>query len=667
MSMSPYLNETYKKIIDDSLDGFFVMDRRYCVIQCNKSFREMFNSKYPEREVACLTDLVEGEARRALETRIDDVFRLGNSDTVDIELVNRSGMLRYYLVSLNPLEEPGGGRGVFGFLKDITEIKRLQHMIENERNYNRSIIETVNLGFALVDDQNEYLDYNRAYLGILGREEYDLVGRTFHDFTVDRYRDLQERIMEELQRSGTSVSFEKEFLRKDGSKVPVVVTMSRLLDKNAKPIGNFAFIKDISDRKRIERELIEKSERTVRLINLYTVVSAKLLNSGAIRDVYVIVSDAAMEIVYPSAVEIFAWGRRGFRSVYTRNTEPRRETNFIKDAQCPVISKMQEDLSPLFVSDAKAELTSKDFRFFPGLKKNASAIFVPVNMKGAVGGFMVLSFSSVLAELDDAVLKLLTGIANLASITIEKLLSQREQTAMQNALDRSERLTAMGRIIAGVAHEINNPLSIIQFDLDDLKNMIAARGEAPEEFHGILGSIQEEIDRMSGIVGQLKDFSKPEEKSDEKVLVDEVIKTYPLKIVIKNIKKKGVSVKTCLAGGDRHVSISKNHLIQVLMNLINNAEDAVGGLDRGEIVIETRIEDRNGAHLAVAVRDNGAGIEADDLSRVFEPFFTTKKSEGTGLGLSISYSIVKGYNGEIGVRSSRGSGSEFTVYLPLEN
>lgn len=661
--MLRYLNESYKKIIDDSIDGFFVVDRQYRIVEQNKAFKSMFGDFFSDEKESRFTDMLSGDSKRELESRINAVFRRGSSETGEIEIVNRSGMRRYYLVSLNPLEDPRSRvLGVFGFLKDITEQKRLQYMIENERNYNRSIIETVNLGFVLVDDQNEYLDYNRAYLDILGRDEYDLVGRNFYDFTAPKFRELQVRIMAEVKRTGEPVTFEKEFVRRDGTLVPVVLTMSRLLDKKGKPIGSFAFIKDISEQKRIERELIEKNERIIRLINIYNTVSAKLLNPGTIRDVYATVSGAVEDIISPDSVEIFAWGRRGYRSVFTQNVPDRKEKAFIKDEQSPMVKRLLAEMNAVFLSDAREELSAKDQKFFPGLKKNSSAMFVPVNIQGFMAGFMVLSFGSVLANIDDIVLKLLNGIANLASITIEKLNSLREQSTMQQALDRYERLTAMGRIIAGVAHEINNPLSIIQFDLDDLRAMCDEKGLSGD-FTDILGSIQEEVNRMSGIVTQLKDFSKPEDLGEEKVFIDDVIKSYPLKIVIKNMKKKGLTVKTSLGAGSGYAKISRNRLIQVLMNLLNNADDAITDKEQGTIEIETQIIERAGPRLAITIRDNGIGIDADNLSRVFEPFFTTKKSEGTGLGLSISYSIVKSYSGEIEVRSARNVGTEFIVYL----
>ncbi len=665
--MSPYSNEIYKKIIDDSLDGFFVLDRNHRVIQCNRSFQEMLGRLLKTTKEEKITGIFKGESKKRFERSIKETFGKKQSQAIDVELENESGMMRYYLISLNPLIKPDGRvHSLYGFLKDITEMKRLQNLIEKERNYNRSIIETVNLGFALVDDRNEYLDYNKAYLEIIGREEYELVGKNFYDFTAPKYHNFQEKIMEEIRKTGKTCTFEKEYIRKDGTPVPVQVTISRLFDQKGKLLGSFAFIKDISEQKKNERELIDKNDRIMKLIGIYGAVSAKLLNTSSVKDVYRLVTEAALEIMGPSSIELFAAGSRGFRSVYAHNVRGHRHQIFIREEHCQLIQRIIENPYPVFIANTRKDLAVRDLRFFHQLNKNVSAILIPVNIGGEVRGFMIISFEKVIEGIDEIVLTLLSGMANLASLSIEKIISQRDQATMKQALDRFERLTAMGRIIAGVAHEINNPLSIMQLDLDDLKQLSRENGDLANEYSEIVNSLQEEIERMSGIISQLKDFSKPEMgEANARASIDEVIKSYPLKIMLKNMKKKGITVKTSLDSDNRCAWISKNRLLQVLMNLINNADDALAGNKGGVIEIVTRLVEKNGPRIAITVRDNGIGIEEDDLSRIFEPFYTTKKAEGTGLGLSISYSIVKSCNGEIEVKSEKGAGTEFIVYLPL--
>ncbi|MCX7678549.1 MAG: PAS domain S-box protein [Spirochaetes bacterium] len=660
-------NEIYKKIIDDSLDGFFMLNDECCVVESNRSFQGMLGDILKKTENNNFAQILQGKWRKRFKEKVRIAFRKKLPQSTDIELINESGMMRYYLVSLNPFVDSTGRVSIlYGFLKDITEMKRLQHLIVKERNYNRSIIETVNLGFVLVDDDNQYLDYNKAYLEILGREEYELVGKNFYDFTHPSYHRYQEKIMEEVRKTGKTITFEKEYVRRDGSRVPVLVTLSRLFDQNGKLIGSFAFIKDISAQKATEQKLRDQNERIVKLLEIYGAVSAKLLNIDSIREVYRLVTEAVLEIVGESSVELFAAGNNGFRSVFAHNVVQRKSGFFLREEQSMLIKRMITNPYPFYILNSKKEIDEREFKFFPQLSRNASAIVVPVSSGGELKGFMIVAFFGILDEIDNFVLSLLSGVANLASLSIEKLISQREQEAMRHALDRYERLTAMGRIIAGVAHEINNPLSIMQLDLDDLKQFCGSSCARTDEFNEIINSLEEEIARMSGIITQLKEYSRPEViDGDERVSVDEIIRSYPLKIMLKNLRKKGIAVRTILGTENTYAKISKNKLLQVLMNLINNAEDALVSRHDPYIEIETRFAQKSRRSIAIIVRDNGIGIEEEDLSKIFEPFFTTKKSEGTGLGLSISYSIIKSCDGDIEVKSKKGSGSEFIVYLPV--
>lgn len=177
-------------------------------------------------------------------------------------------------------------------------------------------------------------------------------------------------------------------------------------------------------------------------------------------------------------------------------------------------------------------------------------------------------------------------------------------------------------------------------------------------------SLQEEISRISGIVTQLKDYANPASVAIDTVQIDELLKNFPIKIYLKNLLKKGISINMKLTAGRACILIPRNRLIQVLMNLFSNADDSIEDKEEGLITIETGRIVRDVPTVYISVIDNGTGVAPENTQRIFEPFFTTKKSEGTGLGLSISYSIVKSYNGDITVASGDGGGTRFTVYFP---
>jgi len=656
----------FKNIIDNSIDGFFVVNMDFSLRLFNRSFRDIFS--YVDKDITTLSilELMAGVSQKVLRDTILTVIKRNNPHSCEIQVDVDEHRREFFLISVNPLhDEPAVVNGAYGFMKNITEIKKLQHLIENERNYNRSIIESVNLGFVLVDDNNEYLDYNAAYLHIIGRSEEEIAGKSFYDFTSPKDRKMQIEIMKEIKKTGKPQIFEKNLVRKDGSTLPVLVNMGRLRDKDGSVIGSFAFIKDISEQKSIENQLIEKNLRILKLIEVYNAFSAQLLGAGEVQDVYSTLAEAVNNIISPDSLEILAAKNDRFRSVYSNNTLE-RQAGFYVDAKTSLIVKiLVARRTAMFIRDNGAELNDEDRKAFPDAVKNSSSLFIPLSIRGHLVGILVLLFRAHHDEIDAIMMNILTSVTNLASITIEKITSLNEQAEMKTALDRYERLTVMGRIIAGVSHEINNPLSIMQLDLDDLKTVCENENVKSEEIYEILKSMQEEIKRLSGIVTQLKDYSNPEGRSDETVNVDDVIKAYPLKILIKNIRKKGIDVKMKLEVGKTTTLISRNRLIQVLMNILNNADEAIDDKSRGEILLSTARIEKDGPCVVITIRDNGPGISPDDLHRIFEPFFTTKKSEGTGLGLSISYSIVKSYDGEIEVRSDT-QGSEFVIFLKAE-
>jgi len=238
--------------------------------------------------------------------------------------------------------------------------------------------------------------------------------------------------------------------------------------------------------------------------------------------------------------------------------------------------------------------------------------------------------------------------------------ANRQLEATTQQLVMSEKLAAIGEITAGVAHEINNPIAVIQGNLDVIRDTLgdALRG-TEDEFR----LIDEQVHRVNVIVTKLLQFARPEEFSGEadRHRPEEVLGDCLL-LVQHLLGKGGIAVERA---GDttRLVLISRTELQQVLINLIVNAIHAMP--QGGRLILRCRDHGRDGvAGVAIDVRDTGIGISPENLKRVFDPFFTTKRKGGTGLGLSISQSLIRRAGGLIEVESSPGQGTVFTIWLP---
>ncbi len=230
-----------------------------------------------------------------------------------------------------------------------------------------------------------------------------------------------------------------------------------------------------------------------------------------------------------------------------------------------------------------------------------------------------------------------------------------DRKKMEKSLINAEKLAAAGRLAADIAHEVNNPLAII-------KNYIAiSKREMKEKGRDIsenLDIVDEEINRIAKIIRGLLDFSRP--------VVDEVYFSDVNKAVKQivqlskqSLENQKIRIDVDLNPSLKEVGLSADHLKQVLINLMNNAKDALPL--GGEIVIQS-INRNDG--VEVVVEDNGTGIDEDVIGKVFLPFETTKGVKGTGLGLSVSYGIVKGCGGEILLENKEEGGVKAILFLP---
>ncbi|MBS7544809.1 sensor histidine kinase [Ancylobacter oerskovii] len=238
-------------------------------------------------------------------------------------------------------------------------------------------------------------------------------------------------------------------------------------------------------------------------------------------------------------------------------------------------------------------------------------------------------------------------------------LANREIEATTRQLIMSEKLAAVGEITAGVAHEINNPVAVIQGNLDVLRELVGRSGEGRTEFR----LIDEQIARISEIVGRLLQFARPEEYagSSEWHVPGEVIADC-LPLVRHLLDRSGVLVER-EDRATRLVLMNRTELQQVLINLIVNAIHAM--TEGGRLTLRCYDTEWNGRRgIGIEVADTGSGMTPAIMARIFDPFFSTKAAQGNGLGLSITRKLVTRQGGDITVRSTPGEGSTFTVFLP---
>lgn len=245
---------------------------------------------------------------------------------------------------------------------------------------------------------------------------------------------------------------------------------------------------------------------------------------------------------------------------------------------------------------------------------------------------------------------------------LEETLIQLKETELQ--LVQTEKIVSLGRLSAGIIHEINNPLNFATTGIYVLRNQGARFAlEKPEEFSEVLQDVEDGLQRVKNIVSDLRSFTHPDASQRDRVKLSEVI-TASLRFLSNEWKDK-VQIDQAVAA-DLVCEVNKNKLTQVFINLIQNALDALLNKPVGPEPPIIRITGRRqDGRVVIAIRDNGEGVEPQNLARIFDPFFTTRDvGKGMGMGLSICYRIIQEYEGRLAVTSERGKYCEFTVELP---
>lgn len=246
--------------------------------------------------------------------------------------------------------------------------------------------------------------------------------------------------------------------------------------------------------------------------------------------------------------------------------------------------------------------------------------------------------------------------------------AESEKRELQAQLFRSEKLAAVGELAAGVAHEINNPITgIINY-----AELIKDETDRNSENYKFLDGILREGERIAGITSSLLTFARQDEQTHSPAQIKDILDD-ALTLMVHQLTKDGITLIRDYEMELPRIKARSSQIEQVFINMLSNAQHALNaryrGYDEGKIlkISAEKVTKNNEDYIQVVFHDTGAGITPECVDRIFDPFFTTRRGEGTGLGLSISYGIIADHHGSISVKSEPGEYTSFTIDLPIDN
>ena len=269
----------------------------------------------------------------------------------------------------------------------------------------------------------------------------------------------------------------------------------------------------------------------------------------------------------------------------------------------------------------------------------------------ALGGVLLIAIGAVLAT---------------RSMMNEMMDMERKKAASEEMAMQESKMAALGKMAAGIAHEINNPLAVIGEKAGWIKDLLkmedVPNNENFQEIDAAVNKIEYHVNRAKTITHRLLGFARRMEPVAETVDISAVL-AESVAFLENEARHRQIGIKADYARDLPKTASDPAQLQQVFLNILNNAIDAIG--KDGEIHLQTRHLARNN-EIGIEISDSGPGIPREMLTKIFDPFFTTKEvGKGTGLGLSISYSIVEKLGGRMMVASEEGQGTTFTIYFPV--
>jgi len=558
------------------------------------------------------------------------------------------------------------------FLRDITERKLMEDELMESEGKLRTMFESIADGLLVTDLEGFITEVNDAALALYGYAyKQDLLGRSLFDLVAEQDRDEVKRSVSTTLETGGNTHMECVMLARGARAVDADLSAALLRDKSGQPVGFIAVAKDTTQRKRVEQEIIQRSQELSALYQVLTSITQTLDLEEVLREIVTRVGEA-LNSSYTSIVMVNEDGTLGvgseqFVDIPSLSAKPRPRSIGsrivdmppppIRDRPHGVTRKIIATGQPVMVNDVNSTDGTNPVLLAAGIKSYAG---VPIKAKEAVIGVLFVHSIRRGAFADKA--NLLAAFANQAAIAIENARLYKEASTV-GALKEADRLKT--ELLANVSHDLRTPLTSIKgYTTTIIRHYDKLANEEKRDF---LHEIDQASDRLTELIENLLQLSKLEaggfRMNRELVAIDSVLAN-----AVEDMEQKaaahvfGLHLQESLP----LVEADPRRIRQLVDNLLWNAVKY--SAEGARILVEC---EANNLEIVTRVHDEGIGIGPQELDKIFERFYQapsssqTHKAGGVGLGLAICKGIIEAHGGRIWAESELGRGSTFAFTLPL--
>ncbi|MBC7260204.1 MAG: PAS domain S-box protein [Chloroflexi bacterium] len=591
-----------KAVFDGIQDGISVLDKELNIVSVNQAMEKWYAHMTPLVGKKCFHAYHGREAPCTICPTVR-AMKTGTPQMDEVPLTGADGVWGWLEVYAFPmLGDDGKPTGAIEYVRDITERKRAEDKIRYDEWFLQAVFDGIQDGISVLDRNMRIVRVNNAMERWYAHAT-PLVGKLCYQAYHLRSEPCVICPTRRAMEKGTPQMDEIPLTGPKGVEGWLELYAFPMYDDNGNCIGVIEYVRDITKRREAE-EALGKSRR------LLEKTFASLRDAAFIIDLDMRILDCN-----PAATEIFGYKRQ---------------------------EMLAQDIGLLHVDGARLEEFNRHLR--AALAEKGFLFLPEFPMKHKSGRVFTTEHSVV--PLEDEQHRHIGWVALIRDIT--------ERKRMEQYMLRTERLAAMGRLAAALAHEINNPLQGIGNSLE----LVLDFPLGDEERQEYLLAVRREIERLMALSERVLDFARPPQIERRPTLVPPIVQ-HALDLAANQLQQRRIAVTLDLPADLPPVMASADHLSQVFLNLIINAIEAMPG--GGSLDIAARVCE---GQMELAFSDTGSGITPEAMSMLFEPFYTTKE-DGTGLGLAISHSIIQQHGGSIAARNAPGGGATFIVSLPL--
>ena len=564
-----------------------------------------------------------------------------------------------------------------GVVEDITEKKLAAANLRRSEEKYRVLVENTGEGIMQVDLDENVIYANPACSEIFDMPVSSIIGKNLSNFVDERtFGIIKDQTRNRLQ--GRKDTYEIEIIRPSGERRNVLITATPQFNENGEIVSDFGILRDITDRKRVEIELVRANR------------ALKTLSAGNIALVRAAGEKELLDEVCGILVEV-----GGYEMAWTGFLNEEKEEKYLSEFMIAgnnsqIITDRQIQINTSFGSDdpiAKVVITQKPViikyekeevrdKWWSEKAINSgfkSAIFLPLINNDQLIGVLGI-YSDDRNAFDDEEVALLEELSNDLAFGIivqrnkvKHEIVAKEKEKIHEQLVQAQKMEAIGILAGGIAHDFNNILTAIQVSAE----IALMETEEESTLYEDINEIQKLTNKASDFIRQLLLFSRKHPMEMKVINLNDSISS--LNKMLHRIIGEDISIKTTFEQNLKPIKADVGTMEQVIMNLAVNARDAMP--DGGVIEIKTEnaildsgnedVTDGPVECVCLTVSDTGIGMDQQTIEHIFEPFFSTKGvGKGTGLGLSVVYGIIQQHNGWIDVDSEPGNGTSFKIYIP---